>query len=88
MDKQIINALSVLGIDISDVQYKFAPVDQYGLDEDQPTKFVLKGSFFDEPDFKQFLEEIFILRELHRNSNPAVKDLYEKLRTTAGITSK
>ena len=87
MDKNIIYALSELGIDISDVQYKFTAPDQFGMGMDDSTKFVLKGSFGDESNIKRFIDEILIIRQIHNSSNPATKDLYEKLRTISGLTN-
>jgi len=87
MNREIIGALQELGVDITDVQYKYPPEDSgFAFGDDEPTKFVLKGSFLEEDQLKRIFDEIFIIRAMHGNANPAVQDLYNKLRITIGIT--
>ena len=83
MDSKMIWALRDLGIDVTDVQYKYPAEDAFSMSDPQ-TKFVLKGSFYDESDPKQLMDEMLLLRAIKKN--PVAKDLYEKLRTVAGLT--
>jgi len=85
MDKHIIFALQDLGLSITDVQYKFPPENEFAFGL-QPTRFVVKGSFHNEGQLMDILSELFILRALRANKNTAVRDLYEKLKTTAEVT--
>ena len=87
MNRRIVEALAELGIVINDVQYKYPPSDTFGFLDDQPTKFILKGGFREEGEMQQLLEDIMIVRGIRSSKHPAVKDLYEKLKTTAGITN-
>ena len=85
MNSDIVEALLELGLEISDVQYKYPPRDEFSMGDVQ-TKFVIKGAFYDEADLKQLMDEIHILRAARHNKHPAAKDLFDQLKTITEIT--
>ncbi len=86
MDRNTIDALAASGIKINDVQYKYPAMDDFIYNEIPDTKFVIKGSFAEEEDMKSLITEIRIIRAILKNKHPGVKDLYDQLKTMAGIT--
>lgn len=85
MNIRTIDTLRDLGLDITDVQYKYPTSDNLGMGDEQ-TKVVIKGGFYDEADMQRLVDEIHILRAVRHNKHPAAKDLFEQLKTITGIT--
>ena len=85
MNSDIIESLLELGLEISDVQYKYPPRDEFGMGDVQ-TQFVIKGAFYDEADLLQIMDDIKMIRAVQHNKHPAAKDLFEQLKTITGIT--
>ena len=83
MNSRTIDTLRDLGLDISEVQYKYPLSDPTDY---QPTKFIIKGEFQDESDLQLLMDEIHILRAVRHNRHPAAKNLFEQLKTITGIT--
>ena len=85
MNSDIVEALLDLGLEISDVLYKYQPRDEFSMGEVQ-TKFVIKGGFYEEADLQRLMDDIKMLRAARHNKHPAAKDLFDQLKTITEIT--